>query len=110
MKRKVLVGLVLATLLLVVVVSSAGAIAPPIPILRNNCAHPIMGDVNSDGQVSLADLSIIMAAYGSKLGQPGYRAYADLNCDKVIGIWDLRIYDLGYRMWVDMIGPPRYER
>ena len=110
MKRKVLVGIVLATLLLVVIVSSVAAVAPPIPILRNNCAHPIMGDVNFDGQVSPVDLSIIMAAYGSKLGQPGYRAYADLNCDRVISDWDLSIYDLGYRMWVEMIGPPRQER
>ncbi len=103
MKRKMVGGSVLVLLLLLVVVSVASA---SLSIQRNNCAHLIMGDVNRDGEVSLPDLSIIASAYGKRQGEEGYQVRADLNCNSGIDDWDVEIYTLGYRMWVDMIGVP----
>jgi hypothetical protein len=47
------------------------------------------GDVNGDGAVTCADVSIVKAAFGSRVGQPGYVAMADVNSDGVINIVDL---------------------
>jgi hypothetical protein len=49
----------------------------------------VSGDVNGDGVVNCADMAIVQAAFGTRLGQPGYQANADLNSDEVINILDL---------------------
>jgi hypothetical protein len=49
----------------------------------------VSGDVNGDGVVNCADMAIVQAAFGTRLGQPGYQANADLNSDGVINILDL---------------------
>jgi hypothetical protein len=46
-------------------------------------------DVNGDGRVDCADLSIVKAAIGSKVGQPGFDARADVNSDSVVDVRDL---------------------
>ena len=98
MKHRILIGFVLVWLLLMLAVSGAWA-TTVLPIVRNNCAHPIIGDVNGDGDVSLPDLSIIASAFGSRLGEPRYQIRADMNCDRRVDWWDLRIYELGDALW-----------
>jgi hypothetical protein len=49
----------------------------------------VPGDVNGDGVVNCADMALVQAAFGTRLGQPGYQASADLNSDGVINIIDL---------------------
>lgn len=52
---------------------------------------PCPGDINNDGQRNLTDLSILLAAFGTSVGNPGYNAAADLNNDGSIGLTDLAI-------------------
>jgi hypothetical protein len=49
----------------------------------------IRGDVNGDGMVNCADLAIVKASFGKKLGQPGFNPDADVNGDGVVNILDL---------------------
>ncbi len=48
-----------------------------------------LGDVNGDGRVENSDLATLLAAYGTKAGDPGYNPEADLNCDGAIALADL---------------------
>jgi hypothetical protein len=48
-------------------------------------------DVNSDGRIDCADVSIVKAALGTQTGQPGFNARADLNGDGVVDVRDLAI-------------------
>lgn len=47
------------------------------------------GDVNCDGIVDIIDLSSMLSAYGSVVGQPTYVTQADFNSDGAIDIVDL---------------------
>jgi hypothetical protein len=49
----------------------------------------VPGDVTGDGAVTCADVTAVKAAFGTKYGQAGYNALADLNNDGVISILDL---------------------
>jgi hypothetical protein len=49
----------------------------------------LTGDVDGDGSVGCADLSIVKGAMGKRTGQPGFDARADVNNDGVIDIRDL---------------------
>jgi probable HAF family extracellular repeat protein len=51
----------------------------------------IIGDVNGDGTVNCADVSIVKASIGKKTGQPGFDPRADVNNDGVIDVRDLAI-------------------
>ena len=48
-------------------------------------------DLNSDGRVDCNDLAIVKAAFGKRLGQPGYNPAADVNGDGLVDIRDLAI-------------------
>jgi hypothetical protein len=50
---------------------------------------PVPGDVDGDGAVSCADVSIVKALIGKRSGQAGFDARADVNKDNVIDIRDL---------------------
>lgn len=50
---------------------------------------PVAGDVDGDGAVSCADVSIVKALIGKRSGQAGFDARADVNKDNVIDIRDL---------------------
>jgi len=52
-------------------------------------APPCPGDINHDGQRNLTDLSILLAAFGTNVGGPGYNAAADLNNDGTVNLTDL---------------------
>jgi hypothetical protein len=47
------------------------------------------GDVNEDGVVNCADLTIVENAFGKNQSQPGYDIRADINLDGVVNIKDL---------------------
>jgi beta-lactam-binding protein with PASTA domain len=49
----------------------------------------LIGDLNGDGAVNCADLSIIKASFGKKVGQAGFDVRADVNKDGVVNILDL---------------------
>jgi len=51
----------------------------------------LAGDVNKDGVINTADLVLIQASIGSKLGDPNFNPQADLNRDGRIDISDLQI-------------------
>lgn len=46
-------------------------------------------DLNGDTAVNCADVSLVKAAMGKKIGDAGFNALADLNSDNVINIRDL---------------------
>jgi hypothetical protein len=48
------------------------------------------GDVNGDGVVSCADVTVVRAAYGSTVGQARYNPSADFNGDGFVNIQDLQ--------------------
>lgn len=47
------------------------------------------GDLNGDGVVNCADLTLVKASFGKKLGQPGFDPRADVNGDGVVNVLDL---------------------
>jgi hypothetical protein len=47
------------------------------------------GDVNGDGYVNAADLAIVQASFGKRIGQAGYNPAADINGDGVVDVRDL---------------------
>ena len=51
----------------------------------------VLGDVNGDGVVNCADVSIVKSAFGTHTGQPGFNIAADLNNDGTVNILDLFI-------------------
>jgi len=51
----------------------------------------VLGDVNGDGSVTCADVSLAQASFGKHAGQPGFNAAADLNNDHVVDIKDFFI-------------------
>jgi hypothetical protein len=49
----------------------------------------ISGDVDGDGDVDLADLATLLAAYGTCDGDPDYNPAADLTGDRCVDLSDL---------------------
>jgi hypothetical protein len=49
----------------------------------------IAGDINGDNQISLADLLLLLKAYGSTPSSSNWNAAADLNCDGQVSLTDL---------------------
>lgn len=48
------------------------------------------GDVNGDGQVNLADLTLFAQAYGSQRGEPTYNPAADFNQNGLVNLYDAK--------------------
>jgi hypothetical protein len=49
----------------------------------------LQGDLNGDDVVNCADLAIIKASFGKRVGQAGFDPRADVNGDGVVNIIDL---------------------
>jgi hypothetical protein len=58
-------------------------------VSNTNFSIRLTGDVNTDGVVDCADLGVIRAAFGKRIGQPGFDARADVVADGVIDARDL---------------------
>lgn len=56
--------------------------------LQPNCCP---ADINCDGTIGQADLGILLAAYGTSTGQPGFNPAADINKDGFVNQADLGI-------------------
>ena len=51
---------------------------------------PCAYDIDGDGDVDLADLQLLLAAYGTSMGDPGYNADADFDRDGDVDLADLQ--------------------
>lgn len=54
-------------------------------VLLSTCPQ----DITGDGVIDLADLSLLLASFGSSYGEEGFIPYADLDADGSIGLADL---------------------
>lgn len=54
-------------------------------------SSPNPADVNGDAQVDCADLALVKASFGKRLGQPGFDARTDVNHDNVTDVRDLAL-------------------
>lgn len=59
--------------------------------LRTLASLACPGDVNADAVVDLTDLSLLLGAYGSVVGAPGFVAGADFDANGIIDLGDLSI-------------------
>jgi len=55
------------------------------------CAPDLPGDLDGDGDVDLTDLSLLLAAFGSCLGDPDFDPNADLDNTLCVDLTDLSI-------------------
>jgi hypothetical protein len=51
----------------------------------------LLGDINGDGAVTLADFALLAAAFNKREGEAGYEARADLNADWAVTLADFSI-------------------
>jgi len=56
----------------------------------------LVGDVNEDGVVDIADLSLVGIGYGSFEGEPQYNPDVDINCDGIVDIVDISFVCINY--------------
>jgi hypothetical protein len=61
-----------------------------------NVTVTILGDVNGDFKVTLADLVLLANAYNSQPGSPKWNPNADLNADGVVSLTDLVLMAVHY--------------
>ncbi|UCE95453.1 MAG: PKD domain-containing protein [Candidatus Bathyarchaeota archaeon] len=54
-------------------------------------APPLIGDVNGDGIVDITDIVLVIDAFGTTPGSPGWNSNYDLNNDLVVDITDITI-------------------
>ena len=66
------------------------------PLIAFVSTGSILGDVNGDGLVNCADVSIVKSSFGKRTGQAGYNIAADLNSDGVVDIRDL--FDVSHQL------------
>lgn len=53
---------------------------------------PCPGDLNGDFSVGLSDLTLLLASFGSSVGDPAYNPDADLDGNGSIGLTDLTLF------------------
>jgi uncharacterized repeat protein (TIGR01451 family) len=68
---------------------TAGNVEVEQPVSEATILVSLPGDVNGDGVVNCTDVAIVKAAFGKKVGQPGYNMAADVNNDGVVNLLDL---------------------
>jgi outer membrane protein assembly factor BamB len=60
-------------------------------------AVTIIGDLNGDFKVSLADLVILANAYGARLGDARWNPNSDIDCNRVVSLTDLVNLAINYQ-------------
>jgi len=73
------------------VIPVAGEVLTSNNSLNSTLLLTFRGDVNRNGRVDIADLSMVSSRFGARVGGANYLADADLNRDGVIDITDLSI-------------------
>jgi hypothetical protein len=58
----------------------------------------LLGDINGDGVVGLADLNLIAKAYNTRIGDPKYNPEADFNNDGFVNLVDFATLSRNYNM------------
>lgn len=58
--------------------------------------RPCPGDINGDGVIELSDLALLLAAFGTQAGDPGFNASADLDVNGVVELSDLATLLAGF--------------
>jgi parallel beta-helix repeat protein len=66
------------------------------PLMKNWIPLALVGDVNGDGKVGLADLVFLAQAYSSRPGDPNWNPNADIDGNGVVGLYDLVILAQNY--------------
>jgi hypothetical protein len=56
----------------------------------------LIGDINADGIVDIADIYLIALSYGAIIGTPQYKPDLDINYDGIIDVADIYIAALHY--------------
>lgn len=69
--------------------ASSGAVASY--IVEGTSSGGTPGDIDGDGDVDLSDLAIMLSAFGTCVGDPGFVPAADINGDGCIDLGDLSI-------------------
>jgi hypothetical protein len=73
-----------------------------------NCqGDACVADVNDDGTVDLRDLALLLAAYGTTTGDPGYDPELDFDQDGEVGLSDLSFLLAEYGNPCDCFSVPR---
>lgn len=70
-----------------------GTTSPSQPVVGSleTLPAPCIGDINGDGSIDLTDMSLLLAAFGSSEGAPGYSPAADLDANGQIDLVDLSL-------------------
>ncbi|HMF37980.1 MAG TPA: dockerin type I domain-containing protein [Isosphaeraceae bacterium] len=80
-----------------VIGTSTAAVSRPHEVNRTSVQNSagqtaLVGDVNGEGKVSLADLQAFAPSYMSRQGDPNYNPAADFNHNGVINIYDAKAW------------------
>jgi nucleotidyltransferase/DNA polymerase involved in DNA repair len=59
----------------------------------------IMGDINHDNKVGIADISLAARAFGSRHGDPRWNPDADINQDQKIDLKDIALVAKQFGKW-----------
>ncbi len=67
------------------------SVTPTAVPMPTSTPNPCIGDLNGDLLVDLSDLSIMLTALNTQLGDPNYNPVADLTGDQVVNVFDQSI-------------------
>ena len=75
-----------------IISTASNSVVADLPVsgaVYNLAIGPMIGDLNGDGVVNCADLAIVKASFGKRVGQAGFDFRADANGDGIVNVLDL---------------------